>query len=174
MSRVVWITGLPASGKTSLARALVALLRERGVDATLVDSDETRSVITPQPTYEAAERMLVYRAMAYLAKRLDESGTVPVVAATAHARELRNEVRQIAGGLFLVHASAPLAVCEARDPKGLYERARAQEDGAMPGIHVRYEPPDDADLEVDTGGDDPDGAARRVLDALDHRGTFTR
>ncbi len=172
MSRVVWITGLPASGKTTVARELVAMLRERGLEATLVDSDETREIITPNPTYEAAERALVYRAMAYLAKRLDDAGTIPVVAATAHARELRDEVRKVAGGLFLVHASAPLAVCEARDPKGLYERARSQSDGAMPGVHVRYEPPSDADLEVDTGGDDAARAARAVLEALDRRGTL--
>lgn len=174
MSRVVWITGLPASGKTSVAKALVALLRERGLEATLVDSDETREVITPNPSYDAGERALVYRAMAYLAKRLDDAGTIPIVAATAHARELRDEVRKIAGGLFLVHASAPLATCEARDPKGLYERARAQGEGAMPGVHLRYEAPNDADLEIDTGGDDVSRAARSVLDALDRRGTLGR
>lgn len=172
MSRIVWITGLPASGKTSVAKALVAMLRERGHEATLVDSDETREAITPKPTYDPAERALVYRAMAYLAKRLDEAGTIPVVAATAHARELRDEVREVAGGLFLVHASAPLAVCEARDPKGLYQRARVQEEGAMPGVHVRYEAPSDADLEVDTGGDDAARAARNVLDALVRRGAL--
>lgn len=170
LSRVVWLTGLPASGKTTLARAIVATLTARGVPATLVDSDETRAVLTPRPTYDPAERALFYRALAYLARRLDEAGVVPIVAATAHSRATRDEARSITGGLFLVHTRAPLSVCEARDPKNLYRDAHARERGSMPGVHVPYEPPADADLEVDTTSDTPAAGAQAVIDALTQRG----
>ena len=166
MSRVVWITGLPASGKTTLARALVTALEAEGIRATLVDSDEVRAVLTPQPSYEPNERAVVYRALAYLARRLDEAGVVPIVAATAHARKIRDETRAVCGGFFLVHARASQAVCEARDPKHLYREARSRTDGAMPGIHVAYEAPTDANVEVDTAVGSPEAGAKVVVDAL--------
>ena len=149
---VVWLTGLPASGKTSLARRLVTELAAHHVRATLLDSDEVRAVLTPEPSYEPSERALVYRALAYLARRLADEGVVPIVAATAHEPLLRAVAREIAGDLLLVHAACPLAVCEARDPKGLYARARAAPVGHLPGVHVPYEAPDDADIAVDTSG----------------------
>jgi adenylylsulfate kinase-like enzyme len=166
MSRVLWITGLPASGKTTLARALVAVLEREGIRATLVDSDEVRAVLTPHPSYEPNERAIVYRALAYLARRIDETGVVPIVAATAHSRSIRDEARTICDGFFLVHTRASLAVCEARDPKHLYRQARAQTGGTMPGVHVAYDAPADADIDVDTATGSPEAGAKGVVDAL--------
>ncbi len=145
---VVWLTGRPASGKTTLARRLVAALTEASIPATLVDSDEVRAVLTPTPRYDDDERALVYRAIAYLARRLADEGVVPVVAATAHDAHLRSIARAIAPDLVLVHVDCPLAVCEARDPKGLYARARRSAEGHLPGVHVPYEVPDDATFTV--------------------------
>lgn len=160
--RVAWITGRPASGKTTLARRVVAALEERGRRATLVDSDEVREAITPQPTYAPEERLLVYRAIAYVAKRTAECGVVPIVAATAHEPALRAAARAIVPSLLLVHARCPLEVCEARDPKGLYRRARSAAHGAMPGVHVPWIEPDDADVVIDTDREVP----RSVIEAL--------
>jgi adenylylsulfate kinase len=151
---VVWITGRPASGKSTLARALAAELSSRGAAATIVDSDEVRAVITPEPRYTREERAIVYRALAYLAARLAREGIVAVVAATAHEAATRDEARRICreegAGWLLVHARCPLAVCEARDPKGLYRRARSHPGGTLPGVGVPYEEPVDADVTVDT------------------------
>ncbi len=152
---IVWITGRPASGKTTLARRVVETLRARGRRATLVDSDEVRAVLTPEPTYAEGERALVYRALAYLARRLHDEGALPIVAATAHDPALRAVAREVAGELLLVHARCSLEVCEARDPKGLYRRARASAIGAMPGIHVPWVDPDDAAITIDTDRDIP-------------------
>jgi adenylylsulfate kinase len=165
--RVVWITGRPASGKTTLGRALVAELRERGRHATLVDSDDVRAAITPKATYSAEERALVYRAIAYVARRLGDEGVVPVVAATAHEDALRRVAREVCGPWFLIYARCSPATCEARDPKGLYRKARARDQGAMPGVHVEFEEPLDADLVVDTDGDVD---VRAVVDAVTARG----
>lgn len=162
MSRVVWITGRPASGKTTLARAIVSELTRLGEPATLVDSDEVRAVLTPDATYTPEERLLVYRTIAYIAHRLDLAGTVPVVAATANEERLRAEAKRITGGYALLLADAPLATCEARDPKGLYRRAREGDATRLPGVGVPFEAPAEADLVVETAHEAPDVAARRV------------
>jgi adenylylsulfate kinase-like enzyme len=166
MSRVVWITGRPASGKTTLARAIVAELERLGEPATLVDSDEVRAVITPEATYTPEERLLVYRTIAYIARRLDLAGTIPIVAATANAEGLRAEAKRITGGYSLVLADAPLATCEARDPKGLYRRAREGHATTLPGVGAAFDRPDDADLVVGTEHEAPEVAARRVVSWL--------
>jgi adenylylsulfate kinase-like enzyme len=150
MTDVVWITGRPASGKTTLGRAIVEALRGRERRATLVDSDEVRSFVTPAPRYDSEERALLYRAIAYVARRLAEESIVPVVAATAHEPALRAAARAICRGMILVHADCPLEVCERRDPKGLYRAARAAPSGTMPGVHVAWTPPLDADVTIDT------------------------
>jgi adenylylsulfate kinase len=147
---VIWITGRPASGKSTLARSLADEFSSRGIRASVVDSDEVRAAITPEPRYTSEERALVYRAAAYLASRLAQEGIVAVVSATSHAAEYRRWAREICPGLFLIYARCPLKVCEARDPKGLYRRARTDERTMLPGVGVSYEEPVDADRIVDT------------------------
>jgi adenylylsulfate kinase len=149
---VLWITGRPASGKSTLAQALEAEFTARGVHATILDSDEVREVITPEPTYTPEERALVYRALAYTAARLAREGIVAIVAATAHEARFRDWARRISPGWFLVYARCPLAICEARDPKGLYRRARADAATTLPGIGVPFQEPTDADAVIDTDG----------------------
>lgn len=171
MSTAIWITGRPASGKTTLGRRLVARLEARGRRAALLDSDEVRAALTPEPTYSPEERLLVYRALAYLARRALEWGVVPVVAATAHDPTLRDAAKAVLGRWVLVYARCPLPVCEARDPKGLYRRARAAASGAMPGVHVPWIEPDDADVILDTDGaagqtGAPDEADEESLDRI--------
>jgi len=164
---IVWIVGRPSSGKTTLGRALVEELQARGRRATLVDSDEVRAAITPQPTYTPAERATVYRAIAYVARRLAEQDLVAVVAATAHQAARRGAAREVCGGFFLIYARCPAEVCERRDSKGLYRRARASSAGAMPGVHVAFEEPTDADLAVET---DREVDVPWVVDAVLARG----
>lgn len=161
--RVVWLTGRPASGKTSLGVRLVAALSTRGLHATLVDSDEARRSLTPHPRYDDGERDLVYRALAYAARRLADEGIVAVVAATAHTASLRAAARAVAPGLLLVHVDCPAAVCEARDPKGLYAAARGRAEGHLPGVHEAFAPPRDADVVVDASAPIPDAV---VLDLV--------
>ena len=156
---IVWITGRPGAGKTTLARRVVEVC---GPDAVLVDSDEVRRAITPEATYSREERVLVYRAIAYVARRLADAGARPIVAATAHEPALRAVAREICGSLFLVLADCPLDVCEARDPKGLYRRARAGE-GAFPGVHVPWIDPDDAELRVRTDRVVPDDVVAAIV-----------
>lgn len=163
---IVWITGRPAAGKTTLGRRLVEALRARGARATLIDSDEVRERLTPAPTYAGEERAIVYRAMAYVARRLADEGVVPVVAATAHEPALRSAVREVAGELLWVHARCSLEEAERRDPKGIYRRARATAQGTVPGVHVPFVEPDDADVTIDTGGAIADASLSAIVDRV--------
>jgi adenylylsulfate kinase len=164
---IAWITGRPASGKTTLGSALVDAIVARGGRAVLVDSDEVRRAITPHPTYSADEREVVYRAIAYVARRLRlaDVGVTPVVAATAHDPSLRAAARAICGAMILVHADCPLEVCEARDPKGLYRAARSG-GGLLPGVHVPWIDPTDADFVVRTDRPVPDEVIGAIVAAL--------
>jgi adenylylsulfate kinase len=163
---VIWITGRPASGKSTLARALADEFAARSICASVVDSDEVRAAITPKPRYTPKERELVYRAVAYLAARLAREGIVAIVAATSHRAEYRRWARAICPSFFLVYARCSLEVCEGRDPKGLYQRARADEQTTLPGVGVPYEEPADADRVVDTAVPLTAAQTRGIVDAF--------
>lgn len=163
---IVWITGRPASGKTTLGRRIVSGLEARGTRASLLDSDEVRAVITPNATYAPEERLLVYRSLAYLASRAEGWGVSPVVAATAHEPALRDAVRAIVPNMLLIHARCPLSVAESRDPKGLYRRARQSPHGAMPGVHVPWIEPDDADVVIDTDREVTEASVASIIERV--------
>jgi adenylylsulfate kinase len=153
---VVWLTGLPASGKTTLARRIGGSLRERGVASCLLDSDAVRGALvhSKRPLgYDEADRRAFYETLARLAALLASQGLCVLVAATAHRRLYRAIARQLAPRFFEVHVATPLSDCERRDPKGLYRAARADEASRLPGVGARYEPPVSPDA-VAQGGED--------------------
>jgi adenylylsulfate kinase len=132
---VVWLTGLPASGKTTLAKKA----REQ-LGGILLDSDELRDVLGTG-SYDAAGRDDFYRRLGELAALLARQGHLVLVAATAPRRAHRDAARVLAPRFVEVYVATPLDECERRDPKGLYARARAGDAPALPGIGVPYEPP---------------------------------
>lgn len=159
MSRgvVVWFTGLPRSGKSTLAGASAERLAAGGRRPVLLDGDELRAALVPQPGYDAQARDDFYQTLAQLAALIARQGHVVIVAATAHRRTYRDAARALAPGFVEVHVAAPLADCMARDPHGLY---RSDARASLPGVGVAYEPPIAPDV-VAQGGSD--GAA---LDAV--------
>ena len=139
---VVWFTGLPASGKTSLAYAMQAALAAQGdIQTVVLDSDELRAVLTPKPTYSAAERDWFYGVMSYLAAWLARDGVNVLIAATANRRRYRDEARRQIARFAEVHVVCSLAECQARDPKGIYKQAQAGEATFVPGVGATYEAP---------------------------------
>jgi adenylylsulfate kinase len=159
---VVWLTGLPASGKSTLAERIAAALREARVAAVVLDGDEVREVIEPRPGHEPAARDAFYRTLAGLAALLARRGLVVLVAATAHRRAWRAHARELAPRFVEVHVATPLDECRRRDPRGLYARSASLPE--LPGVNVAYEPPEHAEL-VAPHGDDP-RAADAVLALL--------
>ena len=166
----VWITGLPASGKSTVARALAAELDGKGIRAALLESDAVRREITPRPKYDDTEREAFYATLAYLARVLVLHGVHVIVDATANRRAYRDRAREAIPRFLEVHVRCPLAVCQARDPKGIYRRGVAGTALNVPGVSAPYEPPLAPEVVVDGERDDAAVAARRIVSALEKKG----
>jgi adenylylsulfate kinase len=153
---VVWFTGLPASGKSTLARRVRSRLISRGTSVALLDSDELREVLEAS-AYGAPDRAQFYRSLAGLAGLLARQGLVVLVAATAASRAAREHARGVVGEatrFIEVWVRTSRAICEARDPKRLYARARLGELPELPGVGVAYEPPIAPEVYADGGLDE--------------------
>ena len=165
----VWMTGLPASGKSTLAVAVESLLVGAGRPALRLDGDNLRHGLNGDLGFSPEDRAENVRRTAHAAALLAEAGVVALVALVspyAADRESARAIHEAAGVAFVeVWVSTPLAECERRDPKGLYARARAGELPGLTGIDAPYEAPETADLEV-TGDEPIDGAAARLLALL--------
>lgn len=169
MSWAIWITGPPGSGKTAVACAAAARLRERGESVTVLELDAIRQKITPRPQYTDAERDVVYRALAYMASVLVEAGVPVIVDATAHRRAWRDAARAAIPSFAEVQLLCPLDVCRERErtrprghaPAGIYARA-GRPGGTVPGVDVPYEVALAPDLTIDTTVDDVATAAAKV------------
>lgn len=151
---VVWVTGLPSSGKSTFARRLGDRLRAADVAAAVLDGDVVRAALVPPPGYDRGARDAFYETLGNLALALCEEGLVVVVAATAHRRAFRDRVRARAPRFLEVLVDAPPEVCEARDPKGLWARARAGAAPELPGAGLEYERPVAPDVVAQGGTDD--------------------
>lgn len=154
---VVWLTGYPASGKSTLARTAAECLRQAQVPVAVLDGDEVRATLRPTPGYDDAARADFYRSLAGLAALLAKQGLVVLVPATAHRKSFRDEARALAPQFIEVFVDTPLAECQRRDPKGLYQQAAI----ALPGSGTTYEPPLHPDLVVR-----PDSPATEQLVSL--------
>ena len=166
----IWLTGLPSSGKTTLAHALSRLLAERGIAVQILDSDALRRRLTPNPTYSAEERDWFYDIITFLAELLTTNGVNVLIAATASRQAYRQAARGRIARFVEVHVACPPEVCRARDAKGLWERADSGEITNLPGAGTLYEAPEAPEARVDTARYPADAAARRILKVLDARG----
>ncbi len=148
---VVWLTGLPASGKSTLARALERRLFSRGGSPILLDGDTLRAGLNRDLGFSAHERRENIRRLAEVASHLARHGHVAIVAAISPSQEDRAMARQIADGAFFeVYVATPADVCESRDPKGHYAKARAGALPAFTGTGNDYQPPSTCELALDT------------------------
>ena len=166
----VWLTGPPASGKSTVARALAAELAGKGIRAAVLESDALRREITPRPKYDDAERDAFYATVACLARMLVLHGVPVIVDATANRRAYRDRARGAIPRFLEVHVRCPLAVCHARDPKGIYRRGAEGTAQNVPGMSAPYEPPLTPEVVVDGEREDPAVAARRIVSALERKG----
>lgn len=137
----VWFTGLSGSGKTTISKAVCTELMARGLPLEMLDGDIVREHLSRDLGFSKADRDENIRRIGFVAKLLTRNGTIVLVAAISPYRSVRNEVRKLIGGFLEVHVSAPLAICEMRDPKGLYKKARAGELPGFTGIDDPYESP---------------------------------
>jgi len=166
----IWFTGLPASGKSTLAVAVERALVETGQVAYLLDGDNIRHGLSDDLGFSAGDRAENIRRVGHLARLLADSGVVALASLVSPLKSDRDTARELSTVAKLpfieVYVSTPRSECEKRDPKGLYARAKAGELRGLTGVDAPYEPPENPDLVVDTTGADIDKLVAQVLGAL--------
>jgi adenylylsulfate kinase len=170
MSWAIWITGLPGSGKSAIARAAAAELRHLDRPVTVLELDEIRQSITPSPRYTEDERDAVYRALAYLAALLTEVGVPVLIDATAHRRAWRDLARAVIPRFAEVQLVCPLELCAERErtrpvghaPRDIY-RQSARPGATVPGVNVPYEAAAAPEVVIDTSAESVSEGAARVV-----------
>jgi adenylylsulfate kinase len=159
----IWLTGLPASGKSSIVARLVPKFESLGMSVEVLESDAVRRILTPNPSYSNEERDLFYRALAFLGSRLFAHGINVIFDATASRREYREFARSLIPDLLEVSIECPLEVCMERDKKGTYRRGLQGGSSTVPGLQEPYEAPLSPALAIDTTVISPDAAADQIL-----------
>lgn len=146
----VWLTGLPSAGKTTIARELLRILRDEGRFVELLDGDEIRRGLSADLGFDRRSREAHAGRVTFVAKLLARNGAIPIVALISPYRTSRSHAREEIGRFVEVYVNTPVEVCEARDVKGLYKKARAGEIKEMTGVDDPYEIPESPEILVDT------------------------
>jgi bifunctional enzyme CysN/CysC len=169
---VIWFTGLPGAGKTTLARAMQKKLRESGRMALLLDGDQLRSGVCADLGFSPADRHENIRRAGQMARLLFEQGAIVLCAFVSPYRDDRSHVRSLlpAGRFVEVFVNADVETCRARDPKGLYARARAGGLDQLTGVSAPYEAPVAPELVVDTTNATVEDTAARLMAFLEAGG----
>ncbi|OBK16148.1 adenylyl-sulfate kinase [Mycobacterium asiaticum] len=169
----IWFTGLPASGKSTVAVAVERALVESGRVAYLLDGDNLRHGLSDDLGFSPGDRTENIRRVGHLTRLLADAGVVALASLVSPLKSDRETARALNDAAKLpfieVHVSTSLEECEKRDPKGLYARARKGELKGLTGVDAPYEPPDEPDLVLDTAGADIDDLAAKVIELLNKR-----
>ncbi|HEY9851084.1 MAG TPA: adenylyl-sulfate kinase [Leptolyngbyaceae cyanobacterium] len=166
----VWFTGLSGAGKTTISRAVEQELRSRGYNIEILDGDIVRENLTKGLGFSKEDRDENIRRIGFVAHLLSRNGVIVLVSAISPYREMRREVRKRIDDFIEVYVNAPLAVCEERDVKGLYKKARAGQIQHFTGIDDPYEEPENADVECRTDLETIEESVAKVLNKLETAG----
>jgi adenylylsulfate kinase len=173
-SCVLWFTGLSASGKSTLANAVAGALFERGCHTYVLDGDNIRHGLNKDLGFTQEDRVENIRRIGEVAKLFVDAGVIALTAFISPYREDRNKAREINGESFIeIFVKCDLGVCEQRDPKGLYKKARAGEIPNFTGISAPYEEPENPELVIDTSNESLEQSAERVINFLSEKGIIT-
>jgi adenylylsulfate kinase len=162
----VWFTGLSGAGKSTITDALANKLRAEGYPLEVLDGDIVRTNLTKGLGFSKADRDENIRRIGFVSHLLTRNGVIVLVSAISPYREMREEVRDRIGDFIEVYVSAPLDVCEGRDVKGLYKRARAGEIKGFTGIDDPYEPPLNPEINCQTHQETLEESVAKVMAAL--------
>jgi sulfate adenylyltransferase len=170
----VFFTGLSGSGKSTIANALlVKLLEMGGRPVTLLDGDIVRKNLSSELGFSKEHRDINIRRIGWVASEITKNGGIAICAPIAPYDSVRKDVRSIVepgGGFVLVHIATPIEVCEERDRKGLYAKARAGIVKEFTGVSDPYEEPADAEITIDTTDVTPEEAAQEIVLYLEREG----
>ena len=166
----LWFTGLSGSGKTTITNVLVRELRRRGSRLEVLDGDVVRENLSKGLGFSKEDRDTNIRRIAFVANLLSRNGTPVITAAISPYREIRNEAREMMDDRFVeAYVKASVAVCEERDVKGLYAKARSGEIKEFTGVSDPYEPPENPEITLETESQSPEESAQQILAYLEQR-----
>jgi adenylylsulfate kinase len=166
----VWFTGLSGAGKTTITRAVEQELRSRNYQVEILDGDIIRENLTKGLGFSKEDRDENIRRIGFVAHLLTRNNVIVLVSAISPYRTVREEVRQKVGNFVEVYVNAPLSVCENRDVKGLYKKARSGEIKNFTGVSDPYEPPLQPEVECHTDQETLAESVEKVLTALEQLG----
>ena len=167
---ILWFTGLSGSGKTTISKALEPELKARGCKVEILDGDVVRTNLSKGLGFSKEDRDTNIRRIGFVANLLSRNGIVAITAAISPYRTIRDEIRAIESNFVEVYVKAPLEVCEARDVKGLYAKARAGELKGFTGIDDAYEEPLNPEIICYTERESVEDCVKKVLNKLEELG----
>jgi adenylylsulfate kinase len=171
---VLWFTGLSGSGKSTLANAVELLLYRRGYQTQVLDGDNVRMGLNSDLSFSATDRKENIRRISEVASLFQKSGTLVCTAFISPYRDDREAAREVIGDSFVeVHVRTSVEVCEQRDPKGLYKKARLGEIPNFTGVSAPYEEPTSAEITIDTFNRDVEDCAKEIIIYLQNSGYLT-
>lgn len=177
-SFTLWFTGLPSSGKSTIAKEVENELRRQGLQVENLDADGLRKNLHPDLGFTKEERGINNKRIGFISKLLTKNDVATIVAAVSPFKEYRQKAREMVeeeGEFYQIYVECPVEVCKERDPKGLYEKA---EEGIIPnftGVSHPFEEPEigEYDVKVNTAELDPDSATEKVMQFLVDTGIFS-
>jgi adenylylsulfate kinase len=170
LGATVWTTGLSGSGKTTIARELARRLRERGVKVEILDGDVVRTNLSKGLGFSKEDRDTNIRRIGFVANLLSRNGVIAITAAISPYRAIRDEVRETTERFIEVYVNAPIEVCESRDVKGMYAKARAGEIKGFTGVDDPYEEPQHAEITCNTASETIDQSVDKLVAYLEEHG----
>ena len=170
LGATVWTTGLSGSGKTTIARELADQLKARGVNVEILDGDVVRTNLSKGLGFSKEDRDINIRRIGFVANLLSRNGVIAITAAISPYRAIRDEVRELTDRFVEVYVEAPLEVCESRDVKGMYAKARAGEIKGFTGIDDPYEEPLNAEVVCHTANESVEQSVAKILTFLESKG----
>ena len=167
---VIWFTGVPASGKSTIAKVVENELRNRGLPVENLDADEVRANLSPNLGYTAEARDENTKRLAWMAQMLSKYGVNVIIAAVSPLRSYRDRAREWCPKFVEVFVDCPIEVCQGRDPKGLYARAARGEVKDIAGMHMTYEVAESPEVHCRTDQIDAEDSAQMVISKLEDLG----
>jgi adenylylsulfate kinase len=175
----IWITGLPGSGKSTVARLLRQNLNERGVRSQILSSDAIRRTLMSNPNYSEDERDMIYRAIAFVAKMLTENSVNVIIDATGNRRRYRDNCRSQLSRYLEVYLRCPLNVCISREesrketflaPRDIYRKAKSGASHTVPGLGAPYEAPENPGIAVHSERQSPEEIVEVIVNKMEKNG----